>query len=170
MEGRAVSSSTGRARLAGVVLVVLQVLGLSAPALAAPLEPKRDRADGGTYFTWDADTGTFPPDGDHGSAIVTTRGDRVRFFADAEPVEGAAAGERLVGTLSLRLKRSRAVHYRGTFTFVVRWGDDVFHRLTKEASFTLRPTQGKRRKTLRFPFDLEADGTYAVTGGFRAAF
>lgn len=169
MEGRAVSSSVGRARVAGLVLVVLQVLGLSAPAAGAPLEPRRDKVDGGTYFTWDAETGTFPPDGDYGSAMVTTRGDRVRFFADAKPVRGAEAGERLLGTLTLRLKRSRPVRYRGTFTFVVRWGDVVFHRLRKEAAFTLRPTQGKRRKVLRFPFDLDSDGTYAVTGRFSAS-
>lgn len=168
MEGLEVASRGGRAWLAGVALVLLQVLGLGAPAHAAPISVNRDKVDGGTYFTWDTDTGTFPPDGDYGSSIVVSRGDRVRFFADAEPVEDAPAGERLLGRLSLRLKGSQAVTYRGTFTFTVQWGDVVFHRLTQETAFTLRPTEGKRRKILRFPFDLEADGTYAVTGRFRA--
>lgn len=167
MKGPGVGSARGRLRLAGATLVAVQVVALSAPASAAPTEVQRDRVDGGSYFSWDADTGTFPPDGDYGSAQTITRGDRVRFYADAQPVEGAPAGERLLGTLSLRLKGSKAVRYAGTFTFTVRWGDEVFHRLTQEASFTLRPTAGKRKKALRFPFDLE-DGTYAVDGRFRA--
>lgn len=163
------STSRRRARLAGAVLVVLQAWGTAAPATAAPVAVGRDRVDGGTYFTWDAESGTFPEDGDYGSAVVVRKGDRVRFFADARPVERAPVGERLEGTLSLRLKGPKAVRYSGTFTFVARWGDRVFHRATQEASFTLRPSTGKRKKVLRFPFDLSESGTYAVTGKFRAA-
>ena len=169
MKGPEVGSARGRSRLAGVVLVALQVVALSTPASAAVIEVARDRVDGSSYFTWDTDTGTFPPDGDYGAAQTITRGDRVRFFADAAPVEGAPEGERLLGTLSLRLKGSQPVRYSGTFTFTVQWGEVVFHRLTEEASFTLRPTAGKRKKVLRFPFDLEADGMYAVDGRFRAS-
>lgn len=168
MRGPAVGLARGRLRLAGVALVALQVTAIAAPVAAAPVEVQRDRVDGSSFFTWDADTGTFPPDGDYGSSQTITRGDRVHFYADAAPVEGAPAGERLLGTLSLRLKGSQAVRYAGTFTFTVQWGDVVFHRLTQEASFTLRPASGKRRKVLRFPFDLEVDGTYAVYGRFRA--
>ena len=144
-------------------------MAIGAPASAAVTDVSRDRVDGGSYFTWDADSGTFPPDGDYGSSMMITRGDKVRFYADATPDEGAPAGERLLGTLSLRLKGSEPVRYSGTFTFIVSWGDVVFHRLTQEASFTLRPTAGKRKKTLRFPFDLEADGMYGVTGRFAAS-
>ena len=168
MKGPKLGSARSRLRLAGVALVAMQVVALAAPASAAVTEVRRDTVDGSSYFTWDADTGTFPPDGDYGAAQTITRGDRVRFFADAQPVEGAPAGERLLGTLSLRLKGSKPVRYSGTFTFIVQWGEVVFHRLTQEASFTLRPTVGKRTKVLRFPFDLEADGMYAVGGRFRA--
>jgi len=169
MEGSNVPVFRGRARLAGAALVVLQLLALAAPAAAAPIPVTRDRVDGGTFFTWDAETGTFPPDGDYGSSIVIRRGDRVRFFADAEPVDGAPVGERLLGTLSLRLKRAKAVRYSGTFTFKVKWDGQVFHRARLETSFTLRPVAGKRKKVLRFPFDLPESGTYAVTGRYRAS-
>lgn len=168
MKGSPVGSARGRSRLAGAVLVALQMIAFAAPASAAVTEVRRDRVDGGSYFTWDAETGTFPPDGDYGSSMTITRGDKVRFYADAKPVEGAATGERLLGTLSLRLKGSEPVRYAGTFTFTVQWGDVVFHRLTQDISFTLRPTEGKRKRVLRFPFDLEADGMYGVTGGFRS--
>ena len=169
MKGQALRSAGSRLRVAGVALVALQVLAFSAPASAAVTAVERDRVDGGSFFTWDTDTGTFPPDGDYGSSMVITRGDKVRFYADAKPVEGAPEGERLLGTLTLRLKGSQPLRYSGTFTFTVQWGDVVFHRLTQEASFTLRPTAGKRKKTLRFPFDLEADGMYGVTGRFAAS-
>lgn len=163
------SVSRRRIRRAAAALMALQVAVVAAPAGAAPLEVARDRVDGGTYFTWDAERGTFPPEGDYGSSIVVTRRDRVRFFADAAPVEGAEVGERLLGTLSLRLRRNKAVRYDGAFTFTVRWGDEVFHRATQDVAFTLRPRAGKRRKVLRFPFDLAEGGTYGVTGRFVAA-
>ena len=168
MKGPPLGSARSRLRLAGVALVAVQILAIGAPASAAVVEVERDRVDGGSYFTWDAATGTFPPDGDYGSSMMITRGDKVRFYADAKPVEGAPTGERLLGTLSLRLKGSKPVRYSGTFTFIVQWGEVVFHRLTQEASFTLRPTAGKRTKVLRFPFDLEADGMYGVSGRFAA--
>jgi hypothetical protein len=129
----------------------------------------RDRVDGSSYFTWDAETGTFPPDGEYGSAIAVTRGDRVIFVADARPQKGGEVGERLVGLLSLRLRGQRPVRYRGTFVFKVLWNGTVYHRATQEASFTLRQTAERRRKVLRFPFDLAEDGTYAVTGRFVAS-
>lgn len=168
MEGTNVPTSRGRTRLAGAALVVLQLLALAAPAAAAPIEVTRDRVDGGTFFTWDAETGTFPPDGDYGSSIVIRRGDPVRFFADAKPVEGAPPGERLLGRLTLRLKGAKAVRYDGTFTFVVKWDGVVYHRARQVASFTLRPAPGKRKRILRFPFDLAESGMYGVTGRFRA--
>ena len=158
-----------RSQALAAVLILAHTLAVAAPASAAPVQMTRDRVDGSSYFTWDAETGTFPPDGDYGSAIVVRRGDRVRFVADARLQKGGEVGERLVGLLSLRLKGQRPVRYRGTFVFKVQWDGVVYHRAAQEASFTLRQTPERRRKVLRFPFDLAEDGTYAVTGRFVAS-
>lgn len=153
----------------GVGALVAAAMGVAAllaggPAAAAPLAKRWDRSDNSTHFEYDAARGDIV------LATSATRfrpGDLVTFLASVGERDGAPAGRRLSGVLTLRLNVNRPVVYRGWFGVrILNSSGDVVLRRTKWRRILLRPRPGERQARLAFVFDLPS-GAYDAVGRFR---
>ena len=148
-------------------LSTVLTIAMVSSAWAAPLAPLRDRSDNGIFFEYNADTHEMPTSGS--ATYPMTAGDRVDFtLAAALAPEGSESP--LTAVISLRLRRAKAVRYRGTITVRVRdlFTDEHVMDVPIPVDLVLRPEPGKRRATLSAPFDLPS-GSYEARAIYRAA-
>ena len=150
-----------------VFLSTVLTMIMASSAWAAPLAPAKDRSDNGIFFEYNADTHEMPTSGS--ATYPMTADDRVDFMlAAALAPEGSEAP--LTAVVSLRLKRDKAVRYRGTITVRIRdlFTDEHVASVPIPVDLVLRPEAGKRRATLSAPFDLPS-GSYEARAIYRAA-
>lgn len=146
-------------------LSTVLTISMVSSAWAAPLTPAKDRSDNGIYFTYDAETHEMP---ESGSATTLTARDRVDFMLSvALAPEGSEAP--LTSVVSLKLKASQAVRYRGTITVRVRdlFTDEPVTNVAIPVDVVLRPQPGKRRASLSAPLDLPS-GSYEARAVYRS--
>jgi hypothetical protein len=150
------------------LLVAVLCLGMVESAAAFPIEIRRDRSDNTLWFSYNGANGKISSMLS-GRRLIRANRDRVDFFTYVREREGAE-GKRLVGKLTLRLNRNRAVRYDGRFWLIIvdiETRQVVFKR-TKDVNVVLRPRAGRRRlRVLRRVFDLPS-GDHRAFGRFRA--
>lgn len=148
-------------------LSTVLTISMVSSAWAAPLAPARDRSDNGIFFEYNADTHEMPSSGS--ATYPITADDRVDFMlAVALAPEGSESP--LTAVVSLRLKRAKAVRYRGTITVRIRdlFTDEHVADVPIPVDLVLRPEAGKRRATLAAPFSLPS-GSYEARAIYRSA-
>jgi hypothetical protein len=134
---------------------------LMLPVAFAAITQDRDRADNAYEFTWDANQRDITS---ASSSLRFTRDDLVQFTVVVDDTTTAP----LVGRVTMELATERTVKYDGALRFTVFDGDGAdLYAADRHVTFTLKPN-GRRSRTVLFPFDLEGTGNYSVTASFRA--
>ncbi len=158
------ATTTRRFRRVAAAGLAVFALVIAVPASAAPVVKRWDRSDNSVHFEYDAARGDIV------LATSGTRfrpGDAVTFLALVEERNGAPAGRRLRGVLTLRLNGDHALVYRGWFGLrVLNSAGDLVLRRTKWRRIVLQPRRGERRAQIGFVFDLPS-GAYDAVGRFR---
>lgn len=152
-----------------VFLGTTLAMAMVSSALAAPLAPVRDRSDNGIYFTYDSETHSLPEYGSATGPITAGERDRVDFQVGVGLAKEGAESP-LTAIVSLKLRGAKAVRYTGSFSVSIRIleSDERVLKVTIPVDLVLRPTSGKRRKTLTAPLDLPS-GSYSARGFFERA-
>ena len=133
---------------------------LMLPVAFAAIHQGHDRADNAFQFTYDASRQDITT---ASSSMRFTRDDAVQFTVVVQDADSP----QLLGRVTMDLATNEAVHYDGALRFTVsdRDGADLY-AADRHISFTLRPN-GRRSRSVTFPFELGDSGDYSVTASFR---
>jgi hypothetical protein len=158
--------SRPRAVLGALLLALLAASAI--PRTVANAAPVRaDRSDNTFYFTYDAEQGRITQES---SSLQERRRDPVSYRIYVREVDGAATGERLKASVSLKLNRSAAEKkaYRGSLKISIHSsGPAPAYEAEREVSFVLRKRDGARSQSFTFYFDLPS-GDYSASSAFRS--
>ena len=158
---------TPRSRAAIGTLLIALLAASSFPRTLAHAAPVgTDRSDNSVYFTYDAAQGQITAEG---SSLQERRRDPVSYRIYVREVEGAATGERLEASVSLRLNSTATEKkaYRGSLSISIGAGVATAYEDERTVSFVLRKRDGARSQSFSFIFDLPS-GDYSAVSTFRS--